>query len=90
MVTRAQVNKMSWNTTIYDKKYKNADGSAVRYRVNGALKTWKTRPTEFQLPIKHGLRDYGYLTHENMGAFTLNEPKKVDKSRVSKGLVVRK
>lgn len=33
------------------------DGTARLCRPNGALKTWKTRPGEFRLPIKYGLRE---------------------------------
>ncbi len=33
-----------------------------RWRRNGATKTWKTRAWAFSVPIKHGLRDYSYLT----------------------------
>jgi hypothetical protein len=40
-------------------------GKIYRWRRNGATKTWKTRPTEFQVPIKYGLRDYSYLTDVN-------------------------
>lgn len=29
--------------------------NVVRVRVTGACKTWKTRPTEFRLPVKYGL-----------------------------------
>ena len=32
------------------------------WRRNGKTKLWKTRPTEFQVPIKHGLRAYAYIT----------------------------
>lgn len=39
--------------------------SQERWRMNGRLKTWKTRPGEFQLPIKHGLKTCAYLTHDN-------------------------
>jgi hypothetical protein len=35
----------------------------VRWRRNGKTKTWKTRPGEFQIPIKHGLRSYDYITN---------------------------
>lgn len=37
----------------------------IRWRANGKCKTWKTRPDDFSLPVKHGLRAYGYLTHDN-------------------------
>jgi len=44
---------------------KNADGSPARCRVNGKCKTWKTRPADFRLPVKHGLYEYFYITPEN-------------------------
>ena len=40
-----------------------------KWRRNGATKTWKTRPNEFRVPIKHGLYDFAYLTHENADKF---------------------
>ena len=46
---------------------KNADGSPLRCRANGKCQTWKTRPDEFKLPVKHGLRDFFYITGENAG-----------------------
>jgi hypothetical protein len=45
--------------------FTNADKSPLRARRNGATKTWKTRPTEFSIPIKHGLYTYGYITQDN-------------------------
>ncbi len=41
---------------------KNADGTPLRARRNGKTKTWKTRPNEFNVPIKVGLYTYGYIT----------------------------
>lgn len=43
------------------------------WRANGALKMWKTRPGEFRLPIKYGLRGYSYLTHLNAADFHIAE-----------------
>lgn len=40
-----------------------------RWRSNGACKVWKTRPEEFRLPIKFGIRNYGYLTEMNAHEF---------------------
>jgi hypothetical protein len=40
-------------------------------RASGQCKTWKTRPSEFKLPIKHGLYESSYITHENAGDFHL-------------------
>ena len=36
-----------------------------RVRRNGKTKTWKTRPGEFRIPVKAGLRSYGYLMHDS-------------------------
>jgi hypothetical protein len=47
------------------KTLKNKDGSRLRARANGQLKLWKTRPTEFRIPCKHGLKDYFYITQDN-------------------------
>lgn len=44
-------------------RYKN--GAAVQARANGNCTTWKTRPSEFRLPLKIGLRGYGYITQDN-------------------------
>ena len=42
---------------------------AVNWRANGKLKTWKRDAARFQLPIKHGLYSYSYITEENMHLF---------------------
>lgn len=39
------------------------------WRRNGATKTWKTRPDEFYIPVKYGMRDYGSITHSNASSF---------------------
>lgn len=43
----------------------------VRVRRSGAVKTWKTRPGEFRMPVKHGLYESGEITHANQGDFHL-------------------
>ncbi len=51
--------------TLYHVSKKNADGkSAMRCRVTGKVQTWRTRPGEFKIPVKRGLRDTGYITHD--------------------------
>lgn len=40
-----------------------------RWRTNGRLKVWQREPWRFSLPIKHGLRDYSYLTDLNAHEF---------------------
>ena len=45
----------------------------IRVRVTGECKTLKTRPEEFRLPIKHGLKGYGEINHLNAHEFHLAE-----------------
>jgi len=35
-------------------------------RRNGATKTWKTRPGEFSIPVKAGLRTTGRIDHDTL------------------------
>lgn len=53
---------------------RNSDGTAVRCRANGACKTWKTRPDDFRLPVKYGLRDCFYLTPSNADEWLAFDP----------------
>jgi len=64
---------LSPGRTIYAKNYFNADGTKQRFRVNGQVKTWKTRPNEVRVPLKRGLYEYGYLDHSNLEEFSLTE-----------------
>lgn len=36
-----------------------------RWRANGRVKTWKSRPDDYSLPVKHGMRTYGTITPRN-------------------------
>jgi hypothetical protein len=44
---------------------KNADGTPARCRRNGATKTWVTRPGDYRIPVKHGLKTCFYITPSN-------------------------
>lgn len=68
MITKEQAIELGsqWGTvTLYHYRMRNRDGTALRARVNGKCKTWKREPERFQLPIKHGLRNCGYLADVN-------------------------
>lgn len=41
----------------------------IRVRRNGHTATWRTRPTEFSIPIKFGFRGTGRLDHTNVELF---------------------
>lgn len=65
MITKEQAENLSYRTELWHKTLKNADKTPVRCRVNGKCKVWKTRPTEFKLPVKYGLKECFYITPEN-------------------------
>lgn len=44
-------------------------GRPMRWRKNGQTKLWKTRPGEFRIPVKYGLYDHTYITHEDVGLY---------------------
>jgi hypothetical protein len=58
---------------FYHKTAINRDGTAVRVRASGQCKTWKTRPDEFRLPVKYGLRHSMYITNTNAHEWTVVE-----------------
>jgi len=64
-MTKTQLAALPYRTILHHKTLKNADGTPLRCRVNGKLKTWITQPQEFQLPVKHGLRECFYITPLN-------------------------
>ena len=64
-------------STLYHRTARNADGTALRARSNGKCTIWKTRPDEFRLPVKHGLKHTFYITEWNQHEWSLVEPKYV-------------
>lgn len=44
----------------------------TEWKVNGKVQTWKTRPTEFKIPLSWGLYEHGYLTELNASQFHLD------------------
>lgn len=42
-----------------------------RWRVSGMVKTWKTRPHDFRVPIKYGMYASAYLDNSNASQFHL-------------------
>lgn len=67
MITKEIALSLRLNQTLYSNMFTNADGTPKRCRVNGRCKTWKTRPTEFRLPVKYGFHTHFYITNLNAG-----------------------
>lgn len=67
MITKQIAVEVKYRQEFHHKAIKNADGTPARCRVNGKCKTWKSRPDDFCLPVKYGLRDCFYITPSNAG-----------------------
>lgn len=54
------------NSEFWHRYERNSDGTPVRCRKSGTMKTWKTRPGEFKQPIKYEIKTSFYLTPANI------------------------
>lgn len=62
--------KAQESNTFFHKVEINSDGTPQKWRRNGKTKTWKRKPDAYQIPVKRGLYQFGYITHENIDNFT--------------------
>lgn len=58
---------------VYHKEAKNADGTAQRWKVTGKVKVWKRDKKRVRVPLKRGLREYGYLTEDDLDLVEVEE-----------------
>jgi hypothetical protein len=65
MLTKQQAQTLRPGDLLHHATLRNRDGTPLRARVNGRCITWKTKPVEFKLPMKHGLRGCFYITEHN-------------------------
>lgn len=72
-ITIDQAKTLKTGTVLYHSTNKNADGSPQRWKVNGKPKTWKTRPNDVKVPVKHGLYAYGYVTQDDLDLVSLTK-----------------
>lgn len=64
MLTLQQALALKYRNILLHVTHKDSTGNPSRCRVNGAVKTWKTRPGKFCIPVKYGLRDCFYITQD--------------------------
>lgn len=50
---------------FWHREARNADGTPLRAKRSGNTQTWKTRPNEFKIPVKYGMRQHFYITPQN-------------------------
>lgn len=72
---RENVEELSPRKILHHISAKNADGTPLRGRVNGKVILWKTRPLEFKVPMKYGLKTYFYITEGNANEWYFPEGK---------------
>ncbi len=73
MITLDQAKNLKHGDILYHVENKNSDKSPHRWKVNGMVKRWKRSPDRIQIPLKHGLYSYGYLTEDDLNLVCLNE-----------------
>ena len=65
-ITLKQAKKLTKDNVLHHVDLKNADGTPMRWRVNGKVKTWKRSPERVKIPVKHGLYDYDYVDENHL------------------------
>lgn len=83
-INRDTIRDIGHGTTLYHRFFINADGSPVRARVTGKVRTWVRNPGYFEIPWKHGMRTHGKVTPDDAGDWTTVEPAGVDKATLRK------
>lgn len=73
MITLEQAKQLRVGQTLYHVSKRNADGSPQRWKVNGQPKTWKRSPERVEIPVKHGLYAYDYVTENYLTVICLTE-----------------
>ena len=62
MITLEQAKNLKRGDILHHISHKNSDGTPVRWKVNGKVKTWKRDPSRMEVPVKHGIYDYDTLS----------------------------
>ena len=73
MITINQAKDLKQGDILYHVINRNADNTPQRWRVNGKVKLWKRSPNRIQVPLKHGLYSYDYLTEDDLNLVCLTE-----------------
>lgn len=72
-ITLEEAKKLTYGDTLYHLKEKNRDGTPMRFKVVGQVKTWKRDSSRIRVPLKRGLYETGELTNGTWegGRYTL-------------------
>ena len=61
VITKEQALMLRHGQILHHVSMTNSGKTPMRVRVNGKVKTWKTRPDDFRIPVKYGLYTFGYV-----------------------------
>ena len=61
MITLDQAKALKRGDILHHPFNKNKDGTCQRWKVNGKVQTWKRSPWRVRVPVRCGLRLYGYV-----------------------------
>ena len=75
-ITLMQARNLEPGDILHHTYHKNADGTPQRWKVNGRVKVWRKDPSRVKVPVKHGLRDFDYLTEDELEFVSLPEVEK--------------
>lgn len=73
-ITPAVARMLGYGDTLYHRTVKNSTGEPASAKVQGTPKFWATRPNEFQVTVKYGLKTYVKITPYNAGEWTTQPP----------------
>lgn len=70
-ITIEQAKELKHGDMLHHETNKNADGTPQRWKVNGKVKRWKRTPNKIEIPLKHGLYRFDYLTENDLNLVSL-------------------
>ena len=73
LLTSEVAKTLAHGRTLVHAQIRNADGTPLRARVNGKCQTWASRPNEWRLPCKHGLRQCFDITQDNVAYWAVTQ-----------------
>ena len=70
MITLEEARLIEKGTTIYHMHNRNYDGTPQRWKVT-SVKTWKRKPFEIEIHVKHGMYTYDTLNETDLDLVSL-------------------
>ena len=65
-LTLSDLPSLNYGTTLHHATVKNSDGTPLRIRVNGKVRTWKRNPQRIEIPCKQGLYNHHTVSYDEI------------------------